>query len=104
MPKMPWEFVECRNEPAPGFSPAASSEVGKDFGRELARFADLQYAQTGRDARCLDCAFRKGTPPNENAETLANAFKCLVEGEEIFYCHIHRGKPCEGYLMLLRDR
>lgn len=100
MSKLPWDFVEGRDTPEPGFSPAKSCDVGTEFGSELARFADGEYAKTGRDARCLDCAFRKGTPPNQNVATLANALKCVFEGEEIFYCHVNRGKPCEGYLML----
>ncbi len=103
-PEVPWEFIEGRDEPTQGFSPVMPCETGIEFGKELARFADQEYATTGRDARCLDCAFRLGTQPNQNAATLANAFKCIVEGEEIFYCHVNRGKPCEGYMMLRRPQ
>lgn len=102
MPKMPWEFIEGRDSPAPGFSPVQPCETGIEFGKELARFCDVEYARHGRDVRCEDCAFRLGTLPNQNVGTLANAFKCLVEGEEVFYCHVNKGRPCEGYLMLRR--
>lgn len=100
--KLPWEFVPTTDEPGPGLIPNLPCEAGAAFGAELARFADQEYATTGRDARCLDCAFRKGTTPNQTAATLANAFKCLYEGEELFMCHVNRGKVCEGYLMLKR--
>lgn len=102
--KLPWDFIEGRSDPAPGFSPAQPCEVGAEFGKELSRFCDGEYAKTGRDARCFDCAFRLGTLPNQNAATLANAFKCVYEGEEIFYCHENKGKPCAGYMMLRGDR
>jgi hypothetical protein len=102
--KLPWNFIETRDTPTPGFSPAQPCEVATEFGEHLARFADTEYAKSGRDARCLHCAFRKGTPPNQNPATLANAFKCVAEGEEIFYCHVNKGRPCEGYLMLARAK
>lgn len=100
--KLPWEFIETEGVPAERLVPNLPCEVGAEFGAEIARFADNEYATTGRDARCLDCAFRKGTTPNQCVATLANAFKCLYEREELFMCHVNKGKPCEGYLMLRR--
>ena len=104
MPSVPWDYIEGRDEPTPGFSPVQPCEVGTEFGSELAQFCEREYAKHGRDARCDDCAFRRGTLPNTNVGTLANAFKCLFEGEEVFYCHVHSGKPCEGYMMLRRAK
>lgn len=98
--KLPWEFIEGRDAPAPGFSEVEGCEVGAEFGKELARFCDGEYAKTGRDTRCLDCAFRQGTLPNQNVATLANAFKCIYEGDETFLCHVHEGKVCGGFAML----
>lgn len=74
-----------------------------EAGKQLARLADRalgRVAETGEpDERCATCAFRSGTLPNQCADTISDAVKCVVEGET-FYCHEkgRMGRPCYGWL------
>lgn len=77
-------------------------DVGRAAGVELARFADMELAKhpTLRE-RCNSCAFRLGTIPNGCLTTMADAFKCVIEGEP-FYCH-ETPEPralCAGWVAL----
>lgn len=112
-------FVEPA-EPGKPVRPATRSKNAAELGAELARLCEVELAMlpnlevepedvraallTGI-ARCGDCAFRAGTLPNQNAATVMNALKCVVEGET-FYCHkgVPEGeeasRPCGGYVIL----
>ena len=96
--QMPWEYSGAANIPAPGKVPNVPSAEGAEIGEYLAAFADAEYQKTGHDARCEDCAFRLGTYPNQCLATVADALKCVLEGET-FDCHVHK-QVCEGYAML----
>lgn len=71
-----------------------------ELGQIAARMADKSVAHLEAegepDERCKTCAFRLGTPPNQCADTLMDALKCVVE-KEPFFCHVKRGFPCHGW-------
>lgn len=97
MPKVDWDFIDGADTPQPGINtPNLPTPEGAELGREVARMADAQYTQTGRDTRCHDCAFRLGTIPNQSAASLMDAVKCVMEGVP-FNCHIDQ-RPCWGWV------
>lgn len=86
------------------------SPMGIALGENMARFADKAeqdwLAKMGWiPVRCKGCAFRKGTWPNQSLGTMANATKCVMEGET-FYCHHDRApngegrRICAGWMLL----
>ena len=88
-----------RNHPTP---------EGREMGAHLARWTEAalpKLAAMGQeDDRCKTCAFREGTVPNRCIDTVADAMKCVVEGEHMFLCHHPRAgetgydKACYGAL------
>lgn len=79
------------------------SPEGVELGREVARFADAEYARTGRDSRCETCAFRSGEHlANGSAVTLMSAVKCVAERTP-FYCH-ETDRPCGGWVAAVEAR
>lgn len=67
------------------------SEYGAQCGAKLATMAEegeslIDPEQAKCEPVCTDCAFRRGTNPNRSAATVADAFKCAIEGEP-FWCH-----------------
>lgn len=72
----------------------------RELGQHIARMADKAAARLESegepDERCASCAFRSGTAPNQCADTLMDALKCIVEHEP-FYCHVKKGWPCHGW-------
>lgn len=75
-----------------------SIELGQLVGRMSEKAVAKLAAEGEPDERCKTCAFREGTHPNQCADTLMDALKCLVEGEP-FYCHDTKrvGWPCHGW-------
>ncbi len=51
---------------------------------------------------CVECAFTKGTIPNQTPRTLLKAQLCLMTGG-MFHCHIQGDPqpPCAGYVEAL---
>lgn len=51
---------------------------------------------------CNDCAFKKGTPANNDDHTADVASQCVAFGLGEFVCHTpdfkDAGKPCMGFL------
>ena len=78
------------------------SPVSIEAGEHMARMAETAVAQVAAmgdpDERCSTCAFRKGTLPNQCADTICDALKCVVEREP-FYCHDkgRKGRVCHGW-------
>jgi hypothetical protein len=72
----------------------------QQLGAMIASMADkasVQLAAQGEpDERCVSCAFRAGTAPNQCGDTLLDAIKCVVEREP-FFCHVKKGWPCHGW-------
>lgn len=97
--KLPYDFIDGATEPQPGFITAVPTPECTELGSHLARFADQEFASTGRDSRCETCAFRAGTLANTSLN-VANAFKFAVEGEP-FNCH-ESDRPCGGWVMMRR--
>lgn len=88
----------------------APTPEGAALGRELARLADTEEArliaeQQPIPVRCVDCAARLGTVPNQCESTLMCFVKCTIEREP-FFCHrgIAEGEEpkrvCGGYELL----
>lgn len=86
------------------------SAEGAELGEQLARFADMEEPRVlaqfpGIKPRCNDCAFRRGTLPNQCLPTVMDALKCVVESSP-FYCHkgIQEGdepkRLCGGFQLL----
>lgn len=52
--------------------------------------------------RCAECAFTKGTVPNQTPWSMLKARLCLMAGE-MFYCHMQGDPqpPCAGYVEAL---
>jgi len=99
--QMPWPFA-CEADPSVPMTLNAPSEEGRQLGEHLARFYVTEKCATGAaDERCRDCAFRLGSIPNGCLQTVGDAIKCLMEGEE-FACH-HGDRICAGYALLARD-
>lgn len=78
---------------------------GEALGEMLARFADVEFERNpALRPRCADCAFARGSEPNQIAGTLMNALKCVIE-KAPFYCHAGRGIPngqlCAGWVALI---
>lgn len=78
------------------------SSVSIEAGAHMARLAETAVAQVAAmgepDERCSTCAFREGTIPNQCADTISDAMKCVVEREP-FYCH-DKSRPravCHGW-------
>ena len=91
-----WPHIEGGDDPVKYPVPNVATPEGRELGREIARLADAEYARTGRDTRCLTCAFRHGDHiANGSAATLMSAVKCVVEGTP-FYCH-ESDRPCGGW-------
>lgn len=77
----------------------AVTPEGRELGAELARLCDGEAERTGKDGRCVTCAFRAGDHlANGSAETLMTAFKCVAEREP-FWCH-EVDEPCKGWLLM----
>ncbi len=81
------------------------SPEGRELGARLAKWVDAEMdGPRILRPRCHDCAFLKGTRPNQIAGTLMTALKCVIE-KEPFYCHSERGvsagKLCAGWEALL---
>lgn len=76
---------------------------GREMGAHIARLIqpgiDALIAEGEPDERCKTCAFRAGTVPNGCVQTLADAVKCLMEGDRRFVCHQdpQHQKVCHGY-------
>jgi hypothetical protein len=83
--------------------------IKKEFAEMLAaagaKFAE--YASKGAKIKrcgrmCNDCAFRKGSEANTEAETLMKVESALIYGMAEFNCHTEHkqdaGKPCAGFL------
>jgi hypothetical protein len=90
MTTVPWDFSKA---PAPGEPtiPTPASPEGAALGEQIARLCDVEERKQlarfpDQQPRCVDCAARKGTLPNQSAETLMDFVKCVVEGVP-FYCH-----------------
>ncbi len=109
MSKAPWPFSDERDGK---LVPNLPSPEGAELGAHVARVCDGREAKLlargeRPPTRCVDCAFRAGTVPNQCASTLMDAIKCLAEGHE-FRCH--HGVPddeeptrlCAGYVILSR--
>lgn len=75
-----------------------TSELTAELGSHLARFVEQEIAGGAVDIRCNDCAFRRGTFPNESY-SVADALKCLLENRP-FHCHLGGEKVCGGYRIL----
>jgi hypothetical protein len=72
---------------------------GRALGVEIARLADREALDSGRDGRCATCAFRAGDHlANGSPETLMSAIKCIAEREP-FWCH-EEDKPCAGWSLM----
>jgi hypothetical protein len=82
---------------------------GRLLGQEIARLTEAQEQQALRrfpkhKTRCQSCAFRQGTIPNGNPNTIMDALKCAIEGRT-FSCHQTldaQGEPtevCIGWLL-----
>lgn len=81
------------------------SPEGAELGGLLARWVDAEMdGPRILRPRCHDCAFLRGTEPNQIAGTLMTALKCVIE-KEPFYCHSERGvsngKLCAGWQALI---
>lgn len=81
---------------------------GAALGKHLARWVDAEMdGPRILRPRCSDCAFLKGTPPNQIAGTLMTALKCVIE-KEPFYCHSERGVRsgplCAGWEALINRK
>jgi hypothetical protein len=65
--------------------------LGAEAGSHLARFVAAERAAHPERYRnltepCGTCAFRAGTLPNQCLATVADALKCVMEGDR-FLCH-----------------
>jgi hypothetical protein len=90
----------------------ASIELGEHLAH-MTDAAEIDALKTfpGHGKRCKSCAFRRGTIPNQCADTLADAIKCVMEHVP-FLCHEHPAgsKPtglCAGWAFAehaLRDK
>lgn len=81
------------------------TELGREFGEQLARLCDNAEATTTTlHPRCATCAFRAGTLPNGCEATLMDALKCAMEGDTKFMCHERKGHACSGWLMMRSDK
>ena len=109
--KLPWDYIGAPTSPGEGV-PNVPGPEGRALGAELARFAKVELDKLKAEfgpATCLtpcgECAFVAGTVPNGCLPTVANAFKCVVEGKP-FYCHRNLDgsgdsqRPCAGFLAL----
>ncbi len=104
--KASWEFstpVNCETA-----KPNLPTELGAALGVELARITEVELAKVREQfptvaPPCNECAFVKGTVPNQCGPTLMDAIKCVVEAEP-FYCHkglSENDEPrriCAGYM------
>ena len=104
--KTPWEFGEtdaeliASGEGTPNLPSRSGAEVGVNVA-EIAERGKEKLAASGLalGRRCDDCAFTKGTRPNQSTATLADAVKCVVESVP-FYCHkgdLPGTRLCGGY-------
>lgn len=81
------------------------SPEAAELGGLLARWVDTEMdGPRILRPRCADCAFLRGTEPNQIAGTVMTALKCVIE-KEPFYCHSERGVPngklCAGWEALI---
>lgn len=86
------------------------SHHGAALGRALASMAEAGEAaliEAGFDQLaqpCASCAFRRGSMPNQSAQTVSEALSCLTSDESDFGCHHgldQEGEPtrhCAGWL------
>lgn len=85
----PWDFSIVK--PGDEGVPNEPSPEGAELGARVAAMCDEQEAHDAdqfpnRMPRCIDCAARLGTLPNQCLPTLGDLLKCA--GESIpFYCH-----------------
>jgi hypothetical protein len=108
----PWDF-SSDFDPKPGkkLVPNLPTEAGAALGVEFARLtapALEQSKQVGHPPPCVECAFVKGTEPNQCGPTLMDAIKCVVEVTP-FYCHmgVVGGEPkrlCAGFMAAMASR
>lgn len=85
----------------------------------IARFADASEARMlavnpNARLRCRDCAFRLGTEPNQDENTVLAALGCVADNRP-FLCHLDpAGAPlpddvapsvaCAGWVHAIRDK
>lgn len=72
--------------------PAKRSPEGAEIGARMAVLAEhgskiAETAFPGHAQPCHDCAFRRGTLPNEDALTQLDVMTCVASGTP-FYCHV----------------
>lgn len=113
-PARPVVDAEDAPSPTPAGEPPERSFVndpspeGAELGAMLARFVDAEMdGPRILRPRCDDCAFLRGTEPNQIAGTVMTALKCVIE-KEPFYCHWERGvssgKLCAGWEALIEAK
>lgn len=101
-PQVPWDFSPGTDTPT-GI-PNPSSPEGAELGAGLAGFyEEARSRHSEAPPLCGDCAFRRGSEPNQKAATLMDAMKCLIEGVP-FLCHHGEGRLCEGFALLREER
>jgi hypothetical protein len=83
-------------------------EAASILGKHMARLCDVAEPDARLKMpkllpRCHSCAFKAGEHlPNNQATTLMDAIKCVMEGHE-FYCHQkdRKGCLCSGWAMMM---
>lgn len=86
------------------FDSARVTPLGKELGENLARLVqhgiDVLAVDGEPDVRCKTCAFRAGTIANGCIQTLADAVKCVMQGDRDFMCHQDTSLKtlCHGYV------
>lgn len=108
---VPWDFSFDLG-PGKKLVPNRPTKAGAALGAELARLT-APFLGADREAGlpppCVECAFVKGTEPNQCAPTLMDAIKCVVEATP-FYCHVglkEGGDPrrlCAGFMAAMAER
>lgn len=100
--RLPWDFGEDRKPGEPVMTraqrmPPEAAAAGKLLARMSANGARVLHAAgIALPKPCRSCAFRPGTVPNRCVDTVADALKCVFEGERHFLCH----EPREGTRLL----
>lgn len=108
--RAPWAFSKPAAPGERGSVPNVPTEDGAELGAAIARLCEREILEQEREQRtpperCVDCAFRLGTTPNQCAPTLMDAVKCLVENTP-FWCHHDVGpdgeptRLCAGLVIL----
>lgn len=112
-PKLSYDFADVEPPDPATAVPNRPDELGYQVGSIIADWAEKgavldAKAHPNAPDPCATCAFTRGTMPNGCLPTVANALKCVVEVEHLFYCH-HGLKPgdenptklCAGYMHAL---